>query len=33
MFYNFDYGFLPQTLEGDGDPIDVVVLATHPLPM
>jgi inorganic pyrophosphatase len=33
MFYNFDYGFLPQTLEWDGDPIDVVVLATHPLPM
>ncbi|HMY80854.1 MAG TPA: inorganic diphosphatase [Candidatus Absconditabacterales bacterium] len=33
MFYNFDYGFLPQTLEGDGDPIDVILLATHPLPM
>lgn len=33
MFYNFDYGFLPQTLEGDGDPIDVIILATHPLPM
>lgn len=33
MFYNFDYGFLPQTLEWDGDPIDVVVLTTHPLPM
>ena len=26
MYYNFDYGFLPQTLEGDGDPIDVVKL-------
>ncbi len=33
MFYSFDYGFLPQTLEGDGDPIDVVLLTTHPIPM
>ena len=33
MYYNFDYGFLPQTLEGDGDPIDVVLLTTHPVPM
>lgn len=33
MYYPFDYGFLPQTLEGDGDPIDVVLLCTHPLPM
>lgn len=30
MFYPFDYGFLPQTLEGDGDPIDVVMLTTYP---
>lgn len=33
MFYNFDYGFLPQTLEWDGDPIDVILLTTAPLPM
>ena len=33
MHYNFDYGFLPQTLEWDGDPIDVVLLTTHPIPM
>lgn len=33
MYYNFDYGFLPQTLEWDWDPIDVVVLCTNPLPM
>lgn len=29
MFYDFDYGFIPQTLEGDGDPCDVVVLLTE----
>lgn len=33
MYYNFDYGFLPQTLEGDGDPIDVVLLTSNPVPM
>lgn len=33
MFYSFDYGFVPQTLEWDGDPIDVVLLTTHPIPM
>lgn len=33
MYYPFDYGFLPQTLEGDWDPIDVVLLTTHPVPM
>ncbi len=30
MFYNFDYGFLPQTLEWDGDPVDVIMLTTFP---
>lgn len=25
----FDYGFVPQTLWEDGDPLDVVVLSTH----
>ncbi|MDE1975111.1 MAG: inorganic diphosphatase [Patescibacteria group bacterium] len=26
----FDYGFIPQTLWSDGDPLDVVILATYP---
>lgn len=29
--YPFDYGFVPQTLWDDGDPLDVVVLTTNPL--
>ena len=29
--YPFDYGFVPQTLWEDGDPLDAVVLATFPL--
>ena len=29
--YPFDYGFVPQTLWDDGDPLDTVVLTTHPL--
>lgn len=29
--YPFDYGFAPQTLWEDGDPLDVVVLSTFPL--
>lgn len=29
--YNFDYGFVPQTLWDDGDPLDVVVLSHYPL--
>jgi len=29
--YPFDYGFVPQTLWEDGDPLDVIVLATFPL--
>lgn len=29
--YPFDYGFVPQTLWDDGDPLDVVVLTTFPL--
>lgn len=27
----FDYGFIPQTLWDDGDPLDVVLLTTYPL--
>jgi inorganic pyrophosphatase len=30
MFYPFDYGFIPQTLEEDGDPVDVILLVTYP---
>jgi inorganic pyrophosphatase len=29
--YPFDYGFIPKTLWGDGDPLDVVLLTTYPL--
>lgn len=30
--YPFDYGFAPQTYWEDGDALDIVVLATYPLP-
>ncbi len=30
--YPFDYGFVPQTLWDDGDALDVVLLATFPIP-
>ena len=29
--FPFDYGFVPQTLWHDGDPLDVIILTTHPL--
>ncbi len=29
--YPFDYGYVPQTLWDDGDPLDVIVLTTFPL--
>ncbi len=29
--YPFDYGFVPQTLWDDGDPLDIVILTTYPL--
>lgn len=29
--YPFDYGFVPQTLWEDNDPLDVIVLTTYPL--
>lgn len=31
MFYPANYGFLPHTLGGDGDPIDVMVLGEMPV--
>lgn len=30
-FYPFDYGFAPQTLWEDGDPLDICVLTSNPL--
>ena len=29
--FPFDYGFVPQTLWEDGDPLDVIILTTAPL--
>lgn len=29
--FPFDYGFVPQTLWDDNDPVDVIVLTTYPL--
>ena len=31
MNYPFNYGFVPNTLAGDGDPIDVMVLCSKPV--
>lgn len=31
MFYPFNYGYIPQTLDGDGDAIDVLVISTYPV--
>jgi inorganic pyrophosphatase len=31
MFYPFNYGFVPGTLDGDGDSIDVLVISTYPV--
>jgi inorganic pyrophosphatase len=30
--YPVDYGFVPQTLWDDGDALDVILLATYPIP-
>ncbi len=30
LFYPFDYGWIPQTLAEDGDPLDVLVIGSHP---
>jgi len=29
-FYPFDYGFMPQSREDDGDPLDIIVITSHP---
>src|SRR3989344_9089629 len=31
MFYPADYGFIPQTLAGDGDPLDILILTDSPV--
>ncbi len=31
MFYPANYGFIPNTLAGDGDPVDVLVITPYPL--
>jgi inorganic pyrophosphatase len=31
MVYPYNYGFIPQTKEGDGDPVDVLVLGNDPV--
>lgn len=31
MFYPANYGFIPQTLADDGDPIDVLVITPYPV--
>jgi len=31
VHYPNDYGFIPQTLCGDGDPLDILVMGTQPL--
>ncbi|PZP54800.1 MAG: inorganic diphosphatase, partial [Delftia acidovorans] len=32
MHYPANYGYVPQTLSGDGDPVDVLVMTPFPLP-
>jgi inorganic pyrophosphatase len=31
MFYPCNYGFIPHTLAGDGDPVDVLVITQYPI--
>ena len=31
MHYPTNYGYVPQTLSGDGDPVDVLVITPYPL--
>lgn len=31
MAYPFNYGFIPETKAEDGDPVDVLVISTHPV--
>ena len=31
MIYPCNYGFIPHTLSGDGDPVDVLVISNYPV--
>ncbi len=31
MYYPFNYGFVPGTLEEDGDPVDILVISREPV--
>ncbi|HIC87005.1 MAG TPA: inorganic pyrophosphatase, partial [Aquificae bacterium] len=31
MYYPFNYGFIPNTLAKDGDPVDVLVISREPV--
>ena len=31
MIYPCNYGFIPDTIGGDGDPVDVLLYASHPI--
>ncbi len=31
MAYPFNYGYIPNTLAKDGDPVDVLVVSSHPV--
>ena len=31
MYYPSNYGYVPRTLSGDGDPVDVLVITPYPL--
>jgi inorganic pyrophosphatase len=33
LYYPCNYGFIPSTLFEDGDPLDVLVFSSHPVPM
>lgn len=33
MHYPTNYGYVPQTIAGDGDPVDVLVMTPFPLPV
>ena len=33
LYYPCNYGFVPSTLYEDGDPLDILVFSSHPVPM